>query len=300
MTEQWASFTESWPLFADSVVAGTLAGAVLGWLGTYIVLRRMVFLSAALSQVAGLGVTLSFWASLALGLPAWLASPTLGAAVLALGMVGWLMMDRSADAGRRDAYLGVAFLVGAAGTLVVGTRIVQELQDVQSLLFGTAVAVAPDDLRELVVVMVGAVALHLWWRRGFTAIALDSVDAQVRGLPVRLLELALLASLALTISVTTRILGALPAFAFSVLPAMGALRVARNVHMALWIALGLGAVAGFWGYFSAFAWELPVGASQTLVGVALYVVLSGGGAISQRLAARRSRRSASSTPPSGA
>src|SRR5690606_11671985 len=109
--------------------------------------------------------------------------------------------------GGRDGVLGVVFLLGSAGTLVVGTRIVQELQDVQTLLFGTAVAVLPEDFTLLVVVGAALLSLHVWWSSGFAAIAVDPEGARVRGLPTRVLEVALLLSIALMISIATRVLG---------------------------------------------------------------------------------------------
>ncbi len=266
-------FFESWELFGDSVYAGVIAGALLGFLGVYIVVRRMVFLSAALSQTAGFGVTLAFLAQASLGASV-LLSPTLGATAASLVAVFILMNDRVAQTGQRDAILGLTFLVGSAGTLAVGTRIVQEIQDVQSLLFGTAVAVVPADLAELAMVGLLLGVVHLIWQRGFTTVALDREDAMVRGLPVRAIEAGLLVSLAIAISVVTRILGALPAFAFSVLPAMAALQVAVNVRRAMLIAAVIGAATGFLGYLSAYLWDLPVGGSQTLVGAGFFVVFA--------------------------
>ena len=268
----WQTFWDSWPLFADAVWSAVISGAVLGFMGVYVVLRRMIFLSAALSQVAGFGVTIAFWLQLAIGVPAVIARPSVAAALLTIAAVVFLTKPRPAGAVQGDAMLGLAFLTGAAGTLLVGTRIVQELQDVESLLFGTAVAVLPEDLAELAAVAVLAVALHVWWVRGFEAVAIDRTDAQIRGLPVRLLELMLLTTVAVLISVVTRILGALPAFAFSVLPALAALRLASNVRSAMVIAAAVGAAMGFGGYYVAFSLDTPVGASQTMVGVLLYLV----------------------------
>lgn len=263
--ESLALFIDAWPLFRDSVLAAAIAGGVLGLVGVYVVLRRMVFLSAALSQCAGLGVALAFLAQVHLGISGAVASPFVGATVASLALVALLLLDRSGDAARRDAYLGIAFLVGSAGTLVVGTRIVAEVNDIESLLFGTAVAVLPDDLARLATVGAFVVALHLWWRRGFVAVVVDAVDAQVRGIPVRVVEGVLLASIAVGISVTTQILGALPAFAFSVLPAIFAIALARTVGAALMISAAVGIACGVGGYYLAFTWDLPVGATQTLV-----------------------------------
>jgi ABC-type Mn2+/Zn2+ transport system permease subunit len=54
-------FFQAWSFFRDRILAGSLVGAVLGLLGVHVLVRRMVFLSAALSQVAGLGVWLRSW-----------------------------------------------------------------------------------------------------------------------------------------------------------------------------------------------------------------------------------------------
>lgn len=267
-----SDFWEAWELFRTPTLAGTLAGALLGWLGVYVVLRRMVFLSAALSQCAGLGVTLAFYAQIHWGWSATLASPTAGAsaATLLAALVPWF--DRSAEGSHRDSLLGVLYLTGAAGTLVVGTRIVQELQDVQELLFGTAVAVLDEQLSSLVWLAVVVFALHLWWMRGFIQASFDPEGARTRGIPVGLLDGVLLVTLALTVSVCTRVLGALPVFAFTVLPALAAVRLMPNVPRALLLAGVLGAVSGFGGYVLAFLYALPVGATQTGLAAALVVV----------------------------
>ncbi len=271
-------FFDSWELFKDPAVAAILLGGLLGMLGVYVVIKRMVFFSAALSQVAGLGVASSFWVKVVFG-ASWLTSPYLGAATTCLVAVGYIMTQRGQATANRDSALGLIFLLGSAGTLAVGTRIVQEVQDIESLLFGSAVAVLPEDFNMVVFTVVVLGVLHLWWHRGFVVVSVDADDADVRGLKATLLEWVLLLSLAAGISVSTRVLGALPTFAFSVLPAMGALKIAPNVPRAMSIATLLGATAGFGGYLAAFLYQLPVGASQTIVAAILVVICSGIGLV---------------------
>lgn len=265
-------FRESWFFFQDPIVAGSLVGAVLGLLGVYVVLRRMVFFSAALSQVAGLGVALALLAESHWGAVAFVASPNWTTLAVTLLTAAFLSRASGDGGSRRDSWLGFAFLAGAAGTLALATGIVSGSHEIQTILFGSAVAILPADFRLVVLVSVLLLSLHAWWRRGFVQASLDAEGARVRGLPVRLLEVTLLASIALAISLFTPILGALPVFAFSVLPAMAALRIARNLSTGLWLAALAGAFSGFAGYVLAFLYELPVGASQTLTAAA--VVLS--------------------------
>ena len=267
-------FFDAWELFRAPALAGAIAGGVLGFLGVYIVLRRMVFLSAALSQAAGLGVALSFYAQIQLGLTGFFVSPSVGAATTTLATTALLMGDRAGKGSRRDSLLGLAWLIGAAGTLAVGTRIVQEVQDIQSILFGSAVVVLDEDFAHIVEMAVPMVLLHVWWKRGFIQASFDPDGARVRGLPVTLIEIVLLTTMALAISLCTRVMGALPVFAFSVLPAMAALRVSANVDRALLVAGAIGAASGFGGYLMAFRFQLPVGASQALVAAGFVLLTS--------------------------
>lgn len=269
-----ADFFASFELFADAVVAGSVAGATLGALGVYVLLRNLVFLSAALSQAAGFGVALSYWARAALPAALGWLEPSHGAAALTLGAVLLFVLPRaSSDDNHHDAHqdglLGVVFLFGAAGTLALGTRIVADIADIQTLLFGSAVAVMPEDRAAILATGGALLILHSWLWRGFSAVSVDAAGARVRGLPVRALDLLLFASLALGVSVVTRILGAMPAFAFSVLPAMAAVRLVRNLREGLVVAALLGAAGAALGYLGAFLYELPVGAAQTLCCLAI-------------------------------
>ncbi len=263
MMESLSVFFGAWELFRDPTMAGAIAGGALGVVGVWVVLRRMVFLSAALSQVAGLGVALSFWMHGVFtsiepmpGLTAILV--TVGAALT--------LSRRSRGA---DLELGLIFIGASAATLAIGSRITAEIHDIDALLFGSAVAVLPDEFRWLTVVCAALVALHVWWWRGFAAVTADRDDASVRGLPVVLIEVVLVSSAAVGVAAATKVLGALPAFAFSVLPGVAALAVARNVPQALTVAAIVGALSGFAGYVAAFLFELPVGPAQALVGLAL-------------------------------
>lgn len=258
-------FFAAWDLFREPSLTGALAGTMLGMMGVYVVLRRMVFLAATVSQAASFGVAGAYLMGLgSLGFAAAVA-PTAGALVMTFVTLWLIASDTSHEQHRRDSLLGFMFLACSAGTLVVGTRIVEEIQDIESVLFGTAVAVLPSDFRLMAVLAVLILGVHIWGWRGFSAVSFDRTGALVRGLPVRGLELGLFIGLGVGLAVSTRVLGALPTFAFTVLPALAAVNIAANVRSCLIIAALLGAISGFGGYLIAFLFEFPVGASQTLL-----------------------------------
>jgi zinc transport system permease protein len=266
-------FFAAWEHFRDPVLAGVIAGSTLGYLGVYIVLRRMVFVSAALSQAAGLGVALAFYAQIALGATGILGDPLVSAMAFTIATMLLVVRGVSERWVSRESVLGAVYIVGGAGALLVGTKIRQEAHDIQAILFGAAVLVTPEDLVKLEIVGVLSLLLQLVAGRGLRFVSFDRDGARIRGLPVRALDLALFVTIAVSVSVATRVLGALPVFAFSVLPAMGAILVAPNVRAALVIAAAYGAIAGGAGYVAAFLYTWPVGASQAAF-AAVLVVLS--------------------------
>ena len=259
----------AWP----PILCGALAGALLGTLGVYVVLRRMVFVSAAVSEAAGLGVVVAFAAQAFLGLPAFLADPLLGAAVVALLASRLFVDDPIRLHLTRESVLGMVFVLSGAAALLLGSRLPQETHDIQHVLFGTAVMVRWTDLIAVAVVAAGVLSMHAWLHRGMALATFDPEGAAVQGLPVRNLDLALFLSIGIAVAVTTHAIGALPVFALTVLPAVAALAVVRRLVHALVLACVLGLFAGASGYVVAYLLALPVGASQA--GVAGVFALAG-------------------------
>jgi zinc transport system permease protein len=269
----WDEFTDGWDLFRDPILAGGVAGLVLGFLSVYIVLRRMVFVSASVTQAAGFGVAASFYLGARMG---WAFDPSWGATAVALVAASLVAPDPRRLGLSREMVLGLTFAMFSGLTILISARMPQEAHDVQAILFGTAVAVSPGDLDRLAVAALGVLALHAWWFRGFTFASFDPQAARVQGLPVRLIDLALVLTIGVAVGESARTLGALPAFALSTLPGIAALQLARGP---LWVpfvtAAVLGAAAGAGGYVVAFFYELPVGATQTACAGAAVVAALG-------------------------
>lgn len=266
----WADFVASWELFGDPVISAAIAGLVLGFLSVYVVLRRMVFVSAAVTQGAGLGVALAFYAGIHWGVA---IDPGHGAVLASLVVAGLLVMDPARTGLSREAVLGLAYAFTGGAAVVVGSRITQEAHDIQAILFGIGVLVAPEDLRNIEIVGAAVMALQLWWFRGISFASFDPVAARVQELPVRLLDTALLCSIGVMIGVATRALGALPVFALATMPGAAALLTGGG-RLGLTFALAalLGSVAGAGGYVLAFFGDLPVGGAQTMTAVAMALV----------------------------
>ena len=270
----WATFVAAWELFRDPMLCGLVAGTALGFLSVYVFARRMVFVSAAISQSAALGVALAFYVDIHLSLE---LEPIVGAVALSLAATMVLLVDPERLGLTREALLGVVFATTGGAAVLVGDGIAQEAHDIQAILFGTAVLVRRFDLWAIIVLSGALVAMHLWWFRGVAFANFDPIAAKVQGLPVRSLQAFLLLSVGLMVGASARALGAVPVFALSTLPAIAAMLFGLRLSAAFAVAALVGGVSGFGGYALSFFWELPVGATQASVAaafVALGLVVS--------------------------
>jgi zinc transport system permease protein len=257
----WDEFWDSWELFREPVYAAGIAGLVLGLLSVYIVLRRMVFVSAAITQGAGFGVAASFYVAVRFG---WSIDPVWGATAMSLATAALVAPDPRRLGLSREMVLGLAFALFSGGAVLASARIPDEAHDLQAILFGTAVVVSTEELHRLAISGAAILGVQLWWFRGFAFASFDPLAARVQGLPVRLLDVLLLVSIGVMVGEAARALGALPAFALSVLPGVAAVQLARGPLIVTFaVAAVLGATAGMAGYVAAFLLDLPVGATQT-------------------------------------
>src|SRR5690348_569922 len=72
-----SSFWASYDLWRDAVIVATLSAVLCSFVGVFIVLKRIVFVSAALSQMSGVGIALAFYLASVFGVaphdaPRWL------------------------------------------------------------------------------------------------------------------------------------------------------------------------------------------------------------------------------------
>jgi zinc transport system permease protein len=281
MGELWANLS----IFKDAIWVAGLAGALLGFIGVHVVLRRMVFASSAIAQAAALGVALSFWipalvdpAGHAAGhiagpaahfAPSPLFEPVLWAIAASLVATLVFIANPTHLHLTRESLLGFVFLASGAGAVIVGDRIAQEAHDLAAILFGSAVVVQTMDLYLVAGATVLLLGGHVALWRALLFVGYDPMGAAVQGMPVRALNAFLFLSVGLAVALCTRALGALPVFAFSVLPAMAALALTARIGAVFVLALVLGAVSGVGGYVVSFRADLPVGATQTATAVAL-------------------------------
>lgn len=245
---------------AVGVVALGVAGPVTG---CWIVLRRLTYLSDAMSHAVLAGVAGAALAGVSLTLGAGLA-----AVVMALATA--LLVLRAGVA--EDAAVGVAGqALFALGIVLVGLRR-DDPRALSHVLFGNPLTVGTGDLVVQVATAAVVVAGVCVLLPLLTATTFDAGHARTVGIPVVRVETALLVGLGLTVVIGLTTVGVLMAIAMVVIPPTAARLVTRRLPALLVTAAALGTAAGLIGLVVSYHAGLPPGPVIALCTVAEVVV----------------------------
>jgi zinc transport system permease protein len=273
-------FIDALPLLTNGLLASGLTAVVCAFLGVYVILKRMVFVSAALTQLSSLGVVLALFLAERLSWEAAAAVPagdhgpvalTTAASLLFACLAAWLLAMHTQERRlTRESLLGIGYVLPAGLSLLLLDRLLSHPGLLEEILFGNAVFVAPRQLRLLTLVCAAVLAVHSLFYKAFVFTAFDPETASAAGLPTRLLHQILFLTLAMTTSIAIGTIGALPVFAFLVIPGAAALLCTARLWCAFLLAMGIGGTAAVVGFYLSFLFAFPTGPTMIVTaGLAL-------------------------------
>jgi zinc transport system permease protein len=255
------------------MIVGILAGAICGFTGVYVVLRRMVFISATLTQVSGLGVVLAFYLqSVAAGTFIGLVSPFYFTIAITCIAAVFFSLNRDFFPITLEGIIGFGFLIAGALTIIIGDRIPQGSHQIDNILFGSAVVVDRLDMIFVPVVTLISFILHKLFFKDFVFVSIDSELAELYRYPVRMINVSMFLILGTVVAVTTRALGALTVFSLLALPALTSLYLTERLKYVFIISTIIGIISASVGYFISFIFSMPTGASVVLTGSVIFIV----------------------------
>jgi zinc transport system permease protein len=204
-------------------------------------------------------------------------------ALLAAAIIGLVSLKARQ---REDTIIGAIWALGMALGVIFISRTPGYDVDLMAYLFGNILMVGPDDLWLLGALDVLVVLVVTGCYRQLLAVCFDEEFARLRGLPVDLYFLLLLALTALTVVILSTVVGLVMVIALLTLPAA----VAGHFGHKLWqIMAGAVLASGVFtslGLAVSYGPDLPAGASIILVAGAAYLAT----ALGSRLLPGRSGR----------
>jgi zinc transport system permease protein len=257
-------------LFRDALYGSLVIAVACSVLGVYVVLRRIVFVGAALAQISSAGLALAFWLvghGIALGLA---RHPEAFALAITLASVAFF-----AASGRGhvppDARIGVSYAVAAAvGIILIAKASVGEAHDI--FLQGNILGITRVDTVELLAATVPVLAAHAVFYKEFLFVSFDRETARTLGYRVARWDMALLLSLGFVISLAMQFAGVLLVFNFLVLPAVTGLLLSRGMGGTFVISAASALLAAVVGFILSVPFDLPTGPTMIAVSGVLVIL----------------------------
>ncbi|GAB2867277.1 metal ABC transporter permease [Actinoallomurus bryophytorum] len=272
----------TFPFMARALVELLVLGALAGTVGVLILLRRLAFMTDALTHTVFPGVVVGylltgeggiFWGALAAGI--------LTAVLLTL-----LTRHRSVT---EDTALAVLLTTFFAIGVVLVSRESGYTTDLTAFLFGRILTVTGTQLTQTFAVTVLVIAALVLLRRPLMSRTFDPRGAEAAGYRIGLLDLATNAIVALVVVASVRAVGTVLVIALLIVPAAAARAVSDRLVVIVPVAAALGALGGWAGLAISYdaslhhGLRLASGGTVVLVLIALYLAALAAAATVRRL-----------------
>ncbi len=238
---------------SNALTACVLSGITCGVIGTYVVCRRMVFLSGGITHASFGGLGIAFYFG---------ANPIAGAMIFAVLSALGIEWAGSRGRIREDSAIGIIWSVGmAVGALFMSLRPGYTSGDLSAFLFGSIVTVTRGDVISLAALTAVIVLGALLWLRPVMYVAFDRDFARSRGIPTRVISYLMAALVAVTIVLSIRIMGIVLLISLITMPVVIVNALTRSYRaIALW-APAVAVAGNVAGLIASYNFEVPPGAA---------------------------------------
>ncbi|MDP3065156.1 MAG: metal ABC transporter permease [Methanobacteriaceae archaeon] len=248
----------------NAFLAAVLASVACGVVGSYVVIKRIVFISGGISHAAFGGVGLGYF----LGL-----NPILAAVpftVLSAVLIGIINKHMEVS---EDTAIGILWSVGMALGIIFINLTPGYAPDLLSYLFGSILTVPLLDLYLMLILDVVILITVFLFQREFLSLSFDEEFSTAVGMPAEAIYLLLLSLVALSVVVLIKVVGVILIIALLTIPAAITRNYTNRLGRMMFYSVLLGTVLTFGGLFLSYIFNLASGATIVLF-MALAFLLS--------------------------
>lgn len=251
------------PILQTALLAAIFASIASGIIGSFVVVKRMVFISASISHSVLGGMGLFLYLQKTQGLD--FLSPLQGAlfaALLSAWAIAWIEKNYKQ---RQDSVIGALWSIGMAIGLIFISLTPGSKTELNDFLVGNLLWVQSSDLGVLFFLDLLIVFFVCVYYKKLLIVCFDQDQAKLQGLPVNALYSLLLVLTALCVVVLIEVVGAILVITMLTLPPTIANLFCKNrlsemILLAIFLSIGF----SFSGIAVSFYFDWPAGASIAL------------------------------------
>lgn len=241
-----------------------LLSVVAGIIGTYIVVRRMVFVAGGITHASFGGIGIAYYFGL---------SPIVGAFVFAIATALSTGIIHEKGRVREDSAIAILWSLGMAIGVLFMFLTPGYAPNLLGYMFGDVLAVSSSDVVALaimaVVTVVGAVVFY----RPILYISFSTSFARLTGWNTRLINAVLSVFVAVALVLAIKIVGIILVLSIFTIPQCIANIFTKNMAKMMVLSSVIALIASATGLVVAFAFDLPVGAVVTALLAVVFLIV---------------------------
>lgn len=258
------------PFLVSALLAGFAASITSGIIGSYVVVKRIVFISGSISHSVLGGMGLCFWLKRTYGLD-WLL-PLYGALFAAIAsalLIGWVRLKYQE---REDTVIAALWATGMSIGVIFISLTPGYNVELMNYLFGNILWVTQSDLLLILGLDLIVILLVALFHQKFLAICFDEQQAILQNIKVKSYYLLLLCLVALSVVLLIQVVGAILIIALLAIPAAIASGMTFRLSKMMLFAILISCVFTFIGTFLSYELNWPPGATIALTAALFYLL----------------------------
>ena len=253
----------NYTFFQHALLGSLFASIACGIIGTYIVTRRLVFISGGITHASFGGIGIGLYTGI---------SPLLAAAVFSvLSAFGVEWLSKRKDM-REDSAIAVFWTFGMALGIIFSFLSPDFAPDLSAFLFGNILTITSTDIWMLAGLSLLLIAFFACFLNPIIYIAFDREYARSQRIPVTFFEYVLMMFIALTIVACLRMIGIVLVISLLTLPQMTANLFTHSFKRIIGLSIGIGFMGCLGGLFLSYQMQVPSGAAIIFFSILVYAL----------------------------
>jgi ABC-type Mn2+/Zn2+ transport system permease subunit len=250
--------------FRRGLFAAVVVGALCGYIGVYVVLRRMSYIGHGLSHAIFGGAVLSYITHSNFYVGAGIWALFSGALIHAISRRRWV---------GADAAIGVVTTTSFAIGVAIVSTYRSFTRNIEAALFGNILGIAPADLWIMTAISLAVFAGLFMIRRQLLFATFDPGVAHAYGISTGKIDFVFVMLLAITVLASTQTMGVTLIAAAMVIPPVIARYLTKRFNTLLVLSPIIGALCGAVGMFLSFYCDVSSAATIVLTSAAVFITL---------------------------
>ncbi len=249
--------------FTNALLASVFTSINCGIIGTYIVSRRLVFISGGITHASFGGIGIGYFFGF---------NPLVSATVFAVfSALGIEFISKKADV-REDSLIGIFWSFGMALGVIFIFIAPGYAPNLMGYLFGSLLTVSPGDIMMMMAVTVLVSGFFLLFYKVILFISFDQEYARTHKAPVQFINYLLISLVAATIVLSIKVAGIILVISLLTIPQTIANLFTKKFGNMMAISVLIAFLGTFAGLLISYNYNIPSGASVIMSLIFAFII----------------------------